>query len=81
MGGYLRAKFEVSSIILIAFRQEGGGGNFARSPPQNEPLRNPPRRLELTCFKMFEKNIQNLFCHVLNYPLSFIKKRTNSVHF
>ena len=42
MGVYLRAKFEVSSIILTSFRQ---GGNFAPlpSPPQNEPLRSPPR--------------------------------------
>ena len=80
MGGYLRAKFEGSSIILIGFRQ-GVGGNFGPSPPQNEPLKSPPRRLGLTCFKMFEKNIQNLFCHVFNYPLSFFKRRTNSIHF
>ena len=32
MGGYLRAKFEVSSIILIAFRQEGGGGVILPPP-------------------------------------------------
>ena len=46
MGVYLRAKFEVSSIILPAFRQGGGGGgNFTPSPtpPQNEPLKSPPR--------------------------------------
>ena len=29
---YLRAKFEVSSIILASFRQ-GGGDNFTSPPP------------------------------------------------
>ena len=37
---YLCAKFEVSSIILTSFRQ---GGNFTPLPPQNEPLKSPPR--------------------------------------
>ena len=42
MGGYLRAKCEVSSINLTGFRP-GGGGNFTPpSPPQNEPLKSPP---------------------------------------
>ena len=41
MGVYLRAKFEVSSIILISFRQVG---NFTPPPlPQNEPLKSAPR--------------------------------------
>ena len=41
MGVYLRAKFEVSSIVLIGFRQ---GGNFTPPlPPQNEPLTSPTR--------------------------------------
>ena len=41
MGVYLRAKFEVSSIILASFRQEG---NFTPHPTtQNEPLKCPPR--------------------------------------
>ena len=37
MGVYLRAKFEVSSIILT--------GNFTPAPltAQNEPLKSPPR--------------------------------------
>ena len=35
---YLRAKFEVSSIILTRFQQGGGGGNF------NHPL--PPTSKE-----------------------------------
>ena len=47
MGGYLCAKFEVSSVILTSFRQGGSGGgrggNFTSPPPQNEPLKSPPR--------------------------------------
>ena len=48
---YLRAKFEVSSMILTSFRQEGGE-EFNPPPipprthtlsPQNEPLKSPPR--------------------------------------
>ena len=42
MDVYLRAKFEVSSIILTSFRQ---GGNFTPPPPppQNKALKSPPR--------------------------------------
>ena len=40
MGVYLRAKFEVSSIILAGFRQ---GVILPPPPPQNEPLKSPPR--------------------------------------
>ena len=44
---YLRAKFEVSSIILTSFRKELGGGErgwVILSPPtQNEPLKRPTR--------------------------------------
>ena len=40
MGAYLRAKFEVSSIILTSFRLGRGPGS---SPPQNETLKSPPR--------------------------------------
>ena len=40
MGVYLRAKFEVSSIILTGFRQ---GVILTPPPPQNEPLKSPPR--------------------------------------
>ena len=41
MGVYLRVKFQVSSIILTGFRQDGG--NFTSPlPPQNEPLTRPP---------------------------------------
>ena len=40
MGVYLRAKFEISSIILTGFRQ---GVILPSPPPQNEPLKSPPR--------------------------------------
>ena len=44
MSVYLRAKFEVSSIILTSFRHKGVGGNFTHPPPpQNEPLKSRPR--------------------------------------
>ena len=39
MGVYLRAKFDVSSIILTSFRQ----GVILALPPQNELLKKPPR--------------------------------------
>ena len=41
MGRYLRAKFEVSSVILTGFKQ----GVILPTPtsPQNEPLKSPPR--------------------------------------
>ena len=40
MGLYLRAKFEVSSIILTSFRQ-GGWGNFTTCPP---PTKRTPKK-------------------------------------
>ena len=45
MSVYLRDKFEVSIVILTRFRQGGGGGggNSTLTPPQNEPLKSPPR--------------------------------------
>ena len=42
MGVYLHVKFKISSIILTGFRQ----GVILPSPPrppQNEPLKSPPR--------------------------------------
>ena len=39
IGVYLRAKFQVSSIILTSFRQ----GVILPPPPQNEPLKSPSR--------------------------------------
>ena len=41
MSVYLRAKFEVSRIIVMSFRHDVG--NFTLPPPQNEPLKNLPR--------------------------------------
>ena len=38
MSVYVRAKFEVSSVILTSFRQRG-----IPPPHQNEPLKSPPR--------------------------------------
>ena len=32
---------------------KGGGGNFTSSPPQNEPLKIPPRLGLISCTKMF----------------------------
>ena len=43
MAVYLRAKFEVSSIILTGSRQGGSNFTSAPPPPQNEPLKSPPR--------------------------------------
>ena len=44
MGVYLRAEFEVSSIILQVLDGGGGGGaqNGPPPPPQKEPLKSPP---------------------------------------
>ena len=43
MGVYLRAEFEVSSIILqVLDRLEGGGVILPPPPPQKEPLKSPP---------------------------------------
>ena len=47
MNVYLRAKLQVCRVTLTSFRQwEGGeGGNFTppSPPPQNEPLKSPPK--------------------------------------
>ena len=48
---YLGARFQVSSIILISFKQGGSGEGVILPhprppPPSNEPLKSPPR-LEL----------------------------------
>lgn len=43
----LRAKFEVSNVIPTSFRPVGGGGGVGvvlpSTPPQNKPLKIPPR--------------------------------------
>ena len=61
---YLRAKFQVSSIILTSLRQGRGGsgvGNFNHPPPpQNKPLKSPPRlgliNFEITLILTWSKN-------------------------
>ena len=40
---YLSTKFHVSSIILTSFRQGMGVFLLLTHPPQNEPLKSPPR--------------------------------------
>ena len=62
---YLRAKFEISSIILTSFRQEevGKGGEIYTHPPQNEPLKSPPRCL----IKSHTKTLRIFTNTVINY--------------
>ena len=43
LGVYLRAKFEVSSIILTRFRPGGWEVILPLNLPQNEPLKSLPR--------------------------------------
>ena len=43
MGVYLRAKFEVSSMILTSFRPGGGGVILPPSPTSKRTPKNPPR--------------------------------------
>ena len=38
---YLQTKIQVSSVILTSFRQVGV--SLLPPPPQNEPLKSPPR--------------------------------------
>ena len=68
MGVYLRAKFEVSSIILTGFRQ-GGGGNFTPPPPQNEPLKSqksPPRLGLKVSEDIFDRKPPSIFAVIVN---------------
>ena len=44
---YLRAKFQVSSIILASFRQEVNFTTPPPPPPQNEPVKSPSNRLSV----------------------------------
>ena len=51
MGVYVRAKFEVSSLIVTCFRQ---GGVILTPSPQEEPLKSQPRLgLNNSCLIMF----------------------------
>ena len=43
MCAYLRTIFQVSSIIVTRFRQGEKGFYPLLPPPQNEPLKSPPR--------------------------------------
>ena len=63
MGVYLRAKFEVSSIIVTGFRQ---GVILAPPPPtpQNEPLKSP-FRLGLRCGPFSEKTLKKSTCIIM----------------
>ena len=45
MGVYLRAKFQVSSIILTGFRQ--GGGNFTPPSPISKQTPSKPTRIRV----------------------------------
>ena len=65
----LRAKFEVSSIILTSFIQGGGGGGKFTPPPppppppQNEPLKSSPRlglKIETNSFNKNRFNITKI---------------------
>ena len=66
MDVYLRAKFEVSSLILTSFKQEGGS-NFITPllPPQNEPLKNPPRYpdTQIPRVKIYVKKLTEKYEH------------------
>ena len=66
MGVYLRAKFEVSSIILTSFTQIPPPPNL----PQNKPLKSPPRLWLIGCYR----TTLVLVCvqlHKLKVPVNF----------
>ena len=69
MGVYLRAKFEVSSIILTGFRRGGvNSPNPPPLPPENEPLKSPPRlRLKLVIISEYQ-NI-GIFLQKVTYQI------------
>ena len=68
MSVYLRAKFEVSSIILTSFRQ--GVILPPPPPPQNEPLKSPPR---LGLINLSDKRIWK-FCQGLGFEFTELSK-------
>ena len=63
MCAYLHIKFQVSSIILTSFRQEG---RILQPPPptilQNEPLKSQP-----SWVKIDEKSYKNIFIYNIEY--------------
>ena len=77
MGLYLRAKFEVSSIILTGFRW-----GAVNSPPQNEPLKSPPR-LGLKLVIISEYQNIGIFLQKVTYQIGhkflWLKKLKNMV--
>ena len=76
MSVYLRAKSEVSSITLTSFRWRTGGkgGSFISLPPQNKPLKGPPR-LGLSN-KHFNKDVYELLNKISNFAPT-IRKLVN----
>ena len=76
---YLRAKFEVSSIILTGFRR---GGVNSPPPPQNEPLKSQPR-LGLKLVIISEYQNIGIFLQKVTYQIGhkflWLKKLKNMV--
>ena len=81
MGVYLRAKSEVSSIILTGFRR-GGVNSPNPPPPQNEPLKSPPR-LGLKLVIISEYQNIGIFLQKVTYQIGhkilWLKKLKNMV--
>ena len=78
MGVYLRAKFEISSMVLTSSRQ-GEGCNFTPpSPPQNEPLKSPLRLGLLGIIQtVIKEMLQVTFFFFQNsYNLTILLKQT-----
>ena len=58
MDVYLRAKFEVSSVILTSFRQVGGGGGKL-PPPLSTSKRTPKKPTEIRVKYQTETHLLN----------------------
>ena len=73
---YLRAKFQVSSIILASFRQEV---NFTTPPspppPQNEPVKSPPNGLSVNA----EILAYALYCWSSSFNLNFLTAKSFNI--
>ena len=68
MGVYLLAKFEVSSIILISFRQ--GGGNF--TPPPSPTSKQTPKNS--TQIRVKRTIFGSIICLSQNVRIAIFKK-------
>ena len=70
MSVYLRAKFQISSVTLMSFRQGRKGGGVILTPvrpPQNETLKIPPRLgISVKIWQPLVKIQQNVLNHHLN---------------